>query len=65
VVTTQQRALSILIPLKTPKEEEHGLGITISLCDLIERPRAQNQELPTLRDWLLPMLMNGQTRVTG
>ncbi len=25
----------------------------------------QNQELTTLRDWLLPMLMNGQVRVTG
>jgi hypothetical protein len=24
----------------------------------------QNQELTTLRDWLLPMLMNGQVRVT-
>jgi type I restriction enzyme, S subunit len=23
----------------------------------------QNQELTTLRDWLLPMLMNGQVRV--
>jgi hypothetical protein len=25
----------------------------------------QNQEFTTLRDWLLPMLMNGQVRVTG
>ena len=31
--------------------------------DLIERHRAQNQELATLRDWLLPMLMNGQVTV--
>ncbi len=29
--------------------------------DNLER---QNQELTTLRDWLLPMLMNGQVRVT-
>ena len=34
-----------------------------SSFDLIERHRAQNQELTTLRDWLLPMLMNGQVRV--
>jgi type I restriction enzyme S subunit len=38
---------------------------TASFFDLIERHRAQNQELTTLRDWLLPMLMNGQVRVTG
>jgi type I restriction enzyme S subunit len=36
---------------------------TASFFDLIERHRAQNQELTTLRDWLLPMLMNGQVRV--
>ena len=28
--------------------------------DLIQK---QNQELASLRDWLLPMLMNGQVRV--
>lgn len=38
---------------------------TASFFDLIERHRAQNKELTTLRDWLLPMLMNGQVRVTG
>jgi type I restriction enzyme S subunit len=26
-------------------------------------PKHQNQELTALRDWLLPMLMNGQVRV--
>jgi len=36
---------------------------TASFFDLIERHRAQNQELTTLRDWLLPMLMNGQVKV--
>ena len=30
--------------------------------DNLER---QNQELTALRDWLLPMLMNGQMRVEG
>ena len=37
---------------------------TASFFNLIERHRAQNQELTALRDWLLPMLMNGQVRVT-
>lgn len=31
--------------------------------DLIESNQSQNQELTALRDWLLPMLMNGQVRV--
>jgi hypothetical protein len=34
---------------------------TASFFDRIERHRAQNQELTTLRDWLLPMLMNGSS----
>lgn len=38
---------------------------TAAFFDLIERHRAQNQELTTLRDWLLPMLMNGQVRVSA
>ena len=31
---------------------------------LIAKYQKQNQELTTLRDWLLPMLMNGQVAVT-
>lgn len=31
--------------------------------ELIEQNNKQNQELTQLRDWLLPMLMNGQVRV--
>ncbi|WP_074414852.1 restriction endonuclease subunit S [Streptococcus suis] len=34
-----------------------------SLLDVIENNLKQNQELPQLRDWLLPMLMNGQVKV--
>ncbi|CYV36219.1 TPA: restriction endonuclease subunit S [Streptococcus suis] len=34
-----------------------------SLLDVIENNLKQNQELTQLRDWLLPMLMNGQVRV--
>jgi type I restriction enzyme, S subunit len=33
--------------------------------ELIRENTFQNQELTALRDWLLPMLMNGQVRVTG
>ena len=34
-----------------------------SLLDVIENNLKQNQDLTQLRDWLLPMLMNGQVRV--
>jgi len=33
------------------------------LIDQISKNKKQNQELTQLRDWLLPMLMNGQVRV--
>jgi type I restriction enzyme S subunit len=34
-----------------------------SFFETIACNHQQNQELTTLRDWLLPMLMNGQVRV--
>lgn len=34
-----------------------------SLIDLISKNKIQNQELTQLRDWLLPMLMNGQVKM--
>ncbi|HEM3172606.1 TPA: restriction endonuclease subunit S [Streptococcus suis] len=34
-----------------------------SLLDVIKNNLKQNQELTQLRDWLLPMLMNGQVKV--
>ncbi|HEM5988466.1 TPA: restriction endonuclease subunit S [Streptococcus suis] len=34
-----------------------------SVLDVIENNLKQNQELTQLRDWLLPMLMNGQVKV--
>ena len=34
-----------------------------SMFDKIKCLQLQNQELTQLRDWLLPMLMNGQVRV--
>jgi type I restriction enzyme S subunit len=36
-----------------------------SSCEMIATNQKQNQELTTLRDWLLPMLMNGQVTVIG
>jgi type I restriction enzyme S subunit len=54
-------AQTLAIPVTDLIEQFHQT--TASFFDLIERHRAQNQELTTLRDWLLPMLMNGQVRV--
>jgi len=50
-------AQTIAIPTSELIQQFHQT--TASFFDLIERHRAQNQELTTLRDWLLPMLMNG------
>lgn len=33
------------------------------IMDKIKQVRLENYELQKLRDWLLPMLMNGQARV--
>lgn len=55
---------NIQIPL--PKDEKKDLFNKINLTtELIEKNIKQNQELATLRDWLLPMLMNGQVTVGG
>lgn len=45
------------LPCKN-KDEEFRPDIT-----LLENNQKQNQELTELRDWLLPMLMNGQVTV--
>lgn len=37
--------------------------ITKPIIDRIVKAHEENQELTQLRDWLLPMLMNGQVRV--
>lgn len=42
---------------------EEFTKIVSPLRSMISANRGQNQELTTLRDWLLPMLMNGQVRV--
>lgn len=35
------------------------------IFDMIKKNKSQNHQLAKLRDWLLPMLMNGQVKVRG
>jgi type I restriction enzyme, S subunit len=42
--------------------EKFGI-ITAAYVNEIEILKEQNQQLAELRDWLLPMLMNGQVKV--
>jgi type I restriction enzyme S subunit len=37
--------------------------ITFSIFEKLENLKRENQKLTELRDWLLPMLMNGQVKV--
>ncbi|MDF1814752.1 MAG: restriction endonuclease subunit S [Verrucomicrobiales bacterium] len=56
------RAVNILVPdqsVQTSFEE-----IAVPLYKQIRTLESQNSELSSLRDWLLPMLMNGQVTVT-
>lgn len=54
-------ALKIIIP---NKEILHKYGeIVCSMNEKITNNLKQNQELSALRDWLLPMLINGQVKV--
>ncbi|GAB5538324.1 MAG: hypothetical protein Salg2KO_04270 [Salibacteraceae bacterium] len=57
------KSLPILIPSKKVNE---SFDLTIgSSVDKIFHNSKENQKLAELRDWLLPMLMNGQVRVKG
>ena len=54
-------ALNIIVP---NKKNLHRYGeIVYSMNEKITNNLKQNQELSALRDWLLPMLMNGQVKV--
>lgn len=53
--------LYIVIPESKLLEQYHSL--TINYYCQVENNEQQNQELIKLRDWLLPMLMNGQVKV--
>jgi type I restriction enzyme S subunit len=52
------------IPLMLPKNLiEQFEKTTLPIFLKIENKRIENKILSELRDWLLPMLMNGQVRV--
>ena len=53
--------LYIITPENELLEKYHSL--TINYYYQVENNEQQNQELTHLRDWLLPMLMNGQVKV--
>jgi type I restriction enzyme S subunit len=38
--------------------------ITFTIFEKLENLKLENQKLTELRDWLLPMLMNGQVKVS-
>lgn len=57
---------TVMMRCKVPYQKEIAstFGKTVSYSiQLMLNNRKQNQELATLRDWLLPMLMNGQVKV--
>ena len=54
-------SLKIAIPCDSTLEKFHNL--VISLFEKIDTNISENQQLAELRDWLLPMLMNGQVKV--
>ena len=54
-------ALKILIP-NSDLFESYGQKV-LALNEKISNNNKENQKLAALRDWLLPMLMNGQVRV--
>lgn len=55
------------IPLELPPASiaSRFEKVVLPLCDQIETLEMQCDELASLRDWLLPMLMNGQATITG
>lgn len=59
----QIKDLAILLPSEKTLNKFHG--ITLNGLLQIENNNEQIIELTKLRDWLLPMLMNGQVTITG
>ena len=56
------KSIKMLVPTKALSE---NLKVFDDLLSKTVSSKKQNQELAYLRDWLLPMLMNGQVRVVG
>ena len=61
IVTNDIKFTPAIVPSPEVIQEFNKLAEPI--FDQILNNQKQNQELTTLRDWLLPMLMNGQVRV--
>lgn len=53
------------IYIPNEKEIKSFNGIICPMFDMVSELTRENQELTRLRDWLLPMLMNGQATVAG
>ena len=52
------------IPLVLPKRNHDKIFNQLNtIIEKIEKSREETQKLTQLRDWLLPMLMNGQVKV--
>ncbi len=58
---TELESLKLIVPSK--KLQENFKKIYKNCLDRMAANSQQNQHLTSLRDWLLPMLMNGQVRV--
>lgn len=50
------------VPYNADLIEKYGASISPIIKDMISKQR-ENQQLSAIRDWLLPMLMNGQVKV--
>ncbi len=57
----QVSRLKIIVPSDEQLKKYHQ--ITNPFIEIIENNKKENQKLSELRDWLLPMLMNGQVSV--
>ena len=57
------KKLKVLVPDEYMMEK--ALLIFSDIIVQIETFQAENQQLVSLRDFLLPMLMNGQAKVVG
>ena len=59
----RERALGVSIVLVPQKLIRHFESIVEPFFNKMLNSNQQNQQLASLRDWLLPMLMNGQVKV--
>lgn len=60
---SQDTLKSLMIPLPNQEILTQYNQKIVSILEIIQQKIDENYELSKLRDWLLPMLMNGQARV--